>query len=74
MDSTKILSSSTVFIRNVIRHFSWAPNQRIRTISEGLCNTKDWSNDAENASLITAINYILNIYIQIEKLFLKATL
>ncbi len=35
-------------------------------ISEGSCDTKDWSNDAENAALITEINYIWTD-IQIEK-------
>ncbi len=29
-------------------------------ISEGSCCTEDWSNDAENVALITAINYIKN--------------
>ncbi len=28
-------------------------------ICEGSCDTKDWSNDAENSALITEINYIL---------------
>ncbi len=28
-------------------------------ISEGSCDTEDWSNDAENVALITGINYIL---------------
>jgi len=28
-------------------------------ISEGSCDTEDWSNDAENSALITGINYIL---------------
>ncbi len=28
-------------------------------ISEGSCDTEDWSNDAENAALITEINYVL---------------
>ncbi len=36
-------------------------------ISEGSCDTKDWRNDAENAALITAINYIL-LYICIENI------
>ncbi len=31
----------------------------IRMISEGSCDTEDWSNDAENSALITGINYIL---------------
>ncbi len=29
-------------------------------ISEGSCDTEDWSNDAENTALITEINYIFN--------------
>jgi len=28
-------------------------------ISEGSCDTEDWSNDAENSALITGIHYIL---------------
>ncbi len=32
-------------------------------ISEGSCDTEDWSNDAENSVYITGINYILK-YIQ----------
>jgi len=36
----------------------------MRMISEGSCDTEDWSNDAEN-SAITEINYILK-YIKIE--------
>ncbi len=30
---------------------SWAENRYIRTIFEGLCDTEDWSNDAENSAL-----------------------
>ncbi len=37
-------------------------------ISEGSCDTEDWSNDAENSALITEINYNLK-YIKIENLF-----
>ncbi len=37
-------------------------------ISEGSCDTEDWSNDAENTALITEINYILTD-IHIEKYF-----
>ncbi len=33
-------------------------------ISEGSCDTEDWSNDAENSALITGINSILK-YIKI---------
>ncbi len=46
------------------------PNQHIRMISEGSCETEDWRNDAENLALITGINYIIK-YIQIESSFLK---
>ncbi len=42
------------------------PNH-IRMISERLCDTEDWSNDAGN-SAFTEIHYIFK-YIQTEKLF-----
>ncbi len=35
-------------------------------LSEGSCDTEDWSNDAENSALNIEINYILK-YIQIKK-------
>ncbi len=34
-------------------------------ISEGSCDTEDWSNNAENTALITEINYVLLNYIKI---------
>ncbi len=64
--STKIYQFSTLVIRNV----SWAVNQYIRMISEGSCDTEDWSNDAENSALITGINYILK-YIEIENSYFR---
>jgi len=33
-------------------------------ISEGSCDTEDWSNDTDNSALITGINYILKIYLK----------
>ncbi len=39
-------------------------------ISEGSCDTEDWSNDAENSASITGINYILQ-YIRIENSYFK---
>ncbi len=39
-------------------------------ISEGSCDTEDWSNDAENSALIIVINYILK-YIMKEKCYFK---
>ncbi len=60
--STKIWSSTTVFNTD--------NNQKcfLSMISEGSCDTEDWSNDAENSALITGIHYISQ-YIKIEKLF-----
>ncbi len=49
------LFSTLIIIRNV----SGAANHHIRMISEGSCDTEDWSNDAENSDLIIEINYIL---------------
>ncbi len=39
-------------------------------ISEGSCDSEDWSNDAENSALITEINVILK-YIKIENCYFK---
>ncbi len=39
-------------------------------ISEGSCDTEDWSNDDENSALITEINYILQ-YIHIENTYFE---
>ncbi len=39
-------------------------------ISEGSCDTEDWSNDAKNTALITAINDIL-LHFHIENSYLK---
>ncbi len=41
----------------ILRNVSWAPNQHFRMISEGSCDTEDWSNDAENSALIAGIKY-----------------
>ncbi len=39
-------------------------------ISEGSCDTEDWSNDAENSACITEINDVLQ-YIHIENGYFK---
>ncbi len=40
-------------------------------ISEGSCDTEDWSNDAENSALHhNVINYVLK-YIEIENRYFK---
>ncbi len=39
-------------------------------ISEGSCDTEDWSNDAENSVLITGINYS-STDIHIENIYFK---
>ncbi len=48
----------------ILRNVSWAANQYIRMISEGSCDTEDWSNDAENSALCHR-----NKLFKIEKLF-----
>jgi len=48
------LFSKLIIIRNVC----WASKRHIIMISEESCDTKDWSKDAENSALITAIYYI----------------
>ncbi len=48
---TKILSSTTVFNNDNNKMFFKQKNQHIRMISEGSCDTEDWSNDAENTAL-----------------------
>ncbi len=40
-------TTTLIIVRNV-----WAANQYIIMISEGSCDTEDWSNDAENTALI----------------------
>ncbi len=57
------------YVLNCFKYWSSA-NQHIRVISEGSCDTEDWSNDAENTALITGINYILK-YIQTENSYFK---
>ncbi len=49
---------SLQLIMITIRNVSWAANQYIRMISDGSCDTEDWSNDAENTALHDRINYI----------------
>ncbi len=51
------LSGTTVF--NIYSNVSRAANQHIRVISEGSCNTEDWSNDDENSAVRQGINSIL---------------
>ncbi len=62
-----------VFHKNIKQHScfknnnnqKWFLSSKSAYISEGSCDTEDWSNDAENSALITEINYILT-YIQIQ--------
>ncbi len=42
-------------------------------ISEGSCDTEDWSNDSKNSALITEKIYILK-YIKIENCYFKLQL
>ncbi len=45
------VSSTTVFNIDDNENVSWAPNQYIRMISKGSCDTEYWSNDTENSAL-----------------------
>jgi len=38
-----------------IRNVSSAPNLNIIMISEGSCDTEDWSNDAENSGSLSQL-------------------
>ncbi len=62
--STNISSNSIV--SNIDYNIYKAANQNIKMISEELCNTKDWRNDAENSAL-----YHRNKHITIENCFFK---
>ncbi len=71
---TKILSSTTVFnFINGKKKNDWVPNQHIRKIFEGSCDssdTEDWSNGWWKFSFaITGINYIWT-YIQFKNCYL----
>ncbi len=48
----------------------WESPPKKILISEGSCDTEDWSNDAENSALKIEINYIFK-YIQIKKTYFK---
>ncbi len=55
-DLTNILSSTVSNIDNnkkcfLIKKYIYASNQHITLISEGSCDTEDWSNDAKNSAL-----------------------
>ncbi len=45
------LYSAVFNIIIIILNVFWSANQNIRMISEGSCDTEDWSNDAENSAL-----------------------
>ncbi len=44
-------------------------NQNIRMISEGSCNTEDWSNDAKNSALKSQEKLHFKIYSNRKQLF-----
>ncbi len=58
----KKCTSLTTFNINNINKPSWTPNWRIRIISEGSCDTEDWSNDAENVALHHGNKYMFQYY------------
>ncbi len=64
-------SSTTVFnIDNYnINNVCWAANQHIVMISEGSCDTEDWSNDAENSAAHHKYKLHFTIYSNRKQLF-----
>ncbi len=50
---TKLFSTMVFNIDLLKRNVSWTANQYIRMISEGSCDTEDWSDDAENSALLS---------------------
>ncbi len=53
------------FPQNSKLNLQHSANQHIRMISEGSCDTEDWSNDAENAAVIShQLIAFKNIYIR----------
>ncbi len=49
----------------IIKKYSRAPNQHIRMISEGSCDTEDWRIDAENSALQHGYKLFKNIFKQL---------
>ncbi len=47
----------------------WAANQNIRMISEGSCDTEDWSNHAENSALHNRNKVMFCMCLKINQLF-----
>jgi len=47
----KKISSTTVFNTDINKKCLLSSKSSIRMISEGSCDTEDWSNDAENSAL-----------------------
>ncbi len=48
---SKTIFRRIVFNIDINKNVYWAPNKFIRMISEGSCDTEDWSNDSENSAL-----------------------
>ncbi len=60
-----------IIIIIIILNVSWAANQHITMISEGSCDTEDWSNICwKFRFVITGLNYILK-YIKIENSYFR---
>ncbi len=51
------------------KNVSWTVSQHIRMISEGSCDTEDWSNDAENSALHHRSKLHFKIYSNRKHLF-----
>ncbi len=48
----------------ILRINIWAANQYIRMISEGSCDTEDWSNDVHHITIIYNIITVIKLHQQ----------
>ncbi len=55
----------------IIRNVSWAVNQHIIMISEGSCDSEDWSKDAENTAVRHRNKLHVKTFIHLENRYLK---
>ncbi len=53
----------------MVRNISWESDHHIRMISEGSCDTEDWSNDAEKSALTLQNKLHFTIFMNRNQLF-----
>jgi len=56
-DCMTVVHGNIIIIDN---HQAWASDPHIRVISEGSCDTEDWSNDAEHSGINYTLAYCIH--------------